>query len=393
LLGLLRRRDFALLWTASLVSVAGDWVMYAALPFFVFTRTGSTTATAGMIAAELGPSALLGPAAGVYVDRWERKRVIVGANLAQAAAVLALLLVTSGRWLWLVYVVAAAQSVAASFAQPAESALLPALVPEDDLAQANALGALNNRLARLAGVPVGGVLLGSLGLVPVVVVDAASFAVAALLVAPIATLTVARSAGERRSSFVRELRDGLALMRTDRGIVLLFAVLGLMTFGGTMLDPLQAAWVRDFLHSGADVYGTLLSVHAAFGIAGTLAVGLVARRVVAKTMIGWSCIVAATALGIRFNVSSLAVAYSLTAVSGVTSVVAAVGVQTLVQQAVRPDFRGRVFGALGASGALLSLAGAAVGGVLGDVVGVRLMLDVASALVALSGAVVLRAFR
>jgi MFS family permease len=393
MLALLRRRDFALLWAASLVSVAGDWVMYAALPFFVFTRTGSTTATAGMIAAELGPSVVLGSAAGVYVDRWERKRVIAVANVVQACAVLSLLLVTGGRLLWLVYVVAAAQSVAASFAQPAESALLPALVPEDDLAQANALAALNNRVARLLGVPVGGVLLGTLGLAPVVVVDAASFAAAAVLVAPIGSAAVARHTAGVSASFVRELRDGFTLVRGDRGIVLLFAVLGLMTFGGTMLDPLQAAWVSDFLHRGADVYGTLLSVHAAFGIMGTIATGAVARRVVPRLMIGWSCIVAAVALGVRFNVSSLPVAYALTAVSGVTSVASAVGVQTLVQQAVRAGFRGRVFGALGASGALLSLGGAVVGGALGDVLGVRPMLDVASALVAISGVVVLRAFR
>jgi MFS family permease len=128
MLSVLRRRDFALLWFGGLISIAGDWVLYAALPFYVYERTGSTIATAGMIVATLLPSVLLGSIAGVFVDRWDRKRVLVLTNLLQAATVSVLLLVPSG-WLWLVYAVAAVQSVLSSFSQPAESALLPSLVP------------------------------------------------------------------------------------------------------------------------------------------------------------------------------------------------------------------------------------------------------------------------
>src|SRR5919201_2958326 len=110
-LALLRRRDFGLLWLGGLVSVAGDWVLYAALPFFVYERTGSTIATAGMIAAELTPGVLLGSVAGVFVDRWDRKPLLVAANLLQAVLSLLLLLVAHGLGLWLVYAVAAAAAV------------------------------------------------------------------------------------------------------------------------------------------------------------------------------------------------------------------------------------------------------------------------------------------
>jgi MFS family permease len=78
---------------------------------------------------------------------------------------------------------------------------------------------------------------------------------------------------------------------------------------------------------------------------------------------------------------------------GTTSVVSAVGVQTLVQQVVPEGFRGRVFGALGVTGSLLSLAGAALGGALAEAVGTVPVLDFASVLVVLGGLVVLRAFR
>src|SRR4051795_6504169 len=164
MLPVLRRRDFALLWVGGLVSVAGDWVLYAALPFYVYERTGSTLATAGMIVAELAPSFVLGSVAGVFVDRWDRRRVLVAANLAQAAAVALLLVVARGGPLWIVFAVAAVQAAAAAFAIPAESALLPSLVPDEDLVPANALNALNNRLGRLIGLPIGAALYGALGL-------------------------------------------------------------------------------------------------------------------------------------------------------------------------------------------------------------------------------------
>src|SRR3990170_672516 len=108
MLSVLRRRDFALLWSSGLISIAGDWLLHVALPFFVYERTGSTIATAGMIVASLTPAVLLGTFAGVFVYRWDRKRVLVVTNLLQAATVALLLLVPGEGWLWLVYVVAAA---------------------------------------------------------------------------------------------------------------------------------------------------------------------------------------------------------------------------------------------------------------------------------------------
>ena len=88
----LRRRDFALLWFSGLISVAGDWVLMIALPYYVYVTTGSTLATAGMTAAELAPAILLSSFTGVFADRWDRKRILVVANLLQALVVASLLL-------------------------------------------------------------------------------------------------------------------------------------------------------------------------------------------------------------------------------------------------------------------------------------------------------------
>jgi hypothetical protein len=115
-------------------------------------------------------------------------------------------------------------------------------------------------------------------------------------------------------------------------------------------------------------------------------------RLAPRLLVGWSSIAAGIALAVRYNVPSVPLALGLSLFVGLTSVASAVGVETLVQRAVRDDYRGRVFGALGATGSLLSLLGALTAGVLAEVVGLVTMLNVASALIVLAGVVVLRAF-
>jgi MFS family permease len=399
-LAVLRRRDFGLLWLAGLVSVAGDWVLMAVLPYVVYDRTGSVLATAGMVAAELAPSILLSSFAGVFVDRWDRRRVLVVANVLQALVVTALLLVSDGT-LWVVYVVATAQSAVASFSQPAESALLPTLVPTDQLVAANSLNVLNNRLGRLAGVPLGAVLLAVAGLPVVVVVDALSFLVAAALVAamtrPSADVeevgdTVA-DAGSAAARFWAEWLAGLRVVREDRTIAVLFIVFGLMTFGGTMLDPLFVPWVRDVLGDGIGAVAVLMTASSLAGIAGSLVVGSIGHRSSPRTLIGWSSVVAGALLLVRFNVPVLWVAIALSVLGGVTAVASSVGVESLAQERTPAHLRGRVFGSLQATIWLMSLLGAVVGGIAGELVGLLPALDLASVLVGLSGVVVLALLR
>lgn len=378
-----------------MVSVAGDWVLNAALPFYVYDETGSTMATAGMIVARLAPSVALGSVAGVFVDRWSRKRVLVWTNLLQAAVVTVLLVIPMTGSLWVVFLVAATQSVVSSFSSPAESALLPSLVGPDELLAANALNTLNNRLARLVGVPVGGLLLAYVGLEAIVIVDAVSFAAAALLIAPITAPSAPRVVAQASSSwksFRREWLEGLGLVRRDRTIALLFLVLGLMTFGGTMLDPLTVAWVRDVLDEGPQVFTWILTVHAASGILGSLLVGGVGQRFTPRDLIGWGSLAAGAALALRYNVPSLGLALAMSAVAGLTSVASSTGVETLAMQSVRDELRGRVFGSLNATLSLLSLAGAAIGGVAAELVGLVPSLNIATGLIALAGIVVLRAY-
>src|SRR5262249_41661507 len=134
-------------------------------------------------------------------------------------------------------------------------------------------------------------------------------------------------------------------------------------FGGTMLDPLAAPWVRDVLHGGTAVYALLMTVHAASGIVGSLLVASVGARLSPRLLCGGGSLVAGGLLLVRFNVPVLAVAVGLSAIAGAIAVGSSVGVDTLAQQRVPDAYRGRIFGTLQATIWLLSLLGALVGGI------------------------------
>jgi MFS family permease len=180
---LLRRRDFGLLWTGGLISETGDWFLLVGLPVWVLQITGSSLVTATVFLVGLLPGLVVGPLAGVLVDRWDRRRTLVAVSLAQAAFLLPLLAVDGRDRLWVVYLVMAVEASLAQHNDPARNALVPALVSRDDLVGANALIGLNGNLARLAGSPLGGILVEVAGLPGLVIGDAASFLLGAALIA------------------------------------------------------------------------------------------------------------------------------------------------------------------------------------------------------------------
>jgi MFS family permease len=353
MLATLRQRNFALLWCAGLISLIGARAMMTALPFYVYQQTGATLATAALFTAAYLPMVLLGSVAGVFVDRWDRKRIMVLTNLIQAFGMLLLLLVRSGAWFWLVCLVAFVETSVAMFFSPAERALLPRLVREDQLIPANALAGLNDNIARLAGPPIGGALLGLLGLGSVALVDSASFLLAAVLIALISVSS--RPAREQVdvadavvSSWLRVWRewlDGLKVVRKDRLIAALFVVFGVTSLGGTIIDPLYAPFVRSVLHGGAAALGWLSTIGALGGLLGGLIVGQFGRKVPPRHLTGVGTVVVGMLMLVIYNQTSLPVVMVLGFVLTVPVVGAGVGSSTLLQTGVPDAYRGRVFGA------------------------------------------------
>jgi MFS family permease len=383
MLAILRQRNFALLWLGGLISFVGDWVLFIALPVYVYDLTGSALATGGMFIAQTAPKLLFGSIAGVFVDRWDRKRTMIVANLLSAAALLLLLPVRSTAELWLVYLAAFLQAAITLFFQPAESALVPALAGEQHLIHANALIALNWEITRLVAPPLGGLAMALLGLDAVIAIDSISFLLSAMLIALIALpaadrvqLAAMRTASAWRAVW-HDLAEGFRLVRRDQLVRALFLIIGVAMVAEGIINVLGFPWLKQVLHGDALTRGWMTSAQAVGGLIGGLLIGRLSRLVRPGHLIGLSGIVLGSVSLLLINITALPIKESLwlpTALllkllQGVPIMGLFVSIDTLLQQSVPDRYRGRIFGAYGAISALTMLGGQAAASLLGDRVG------------------------
>lgn len=377
--GLLFRRDFALVWTASLISATGDWVLLIGLPIYVYQLTGSTLATSAMFVAELVPQIVLGTVAGVFVDRWDRRLTMVAANGVLALVLLPLALVRSADEVWIVYVVAFTESLVTRFLRPAEAAMLPRIVAREDLVAANSLGSFSSNTSRLVGPTLGGILAGVYGLGAVAAFDSLTFALAAALVLFVRAsgvpdrvdLDAASAAARRFAAFGREWRDGLGLVARSQVVRVLFVLAALSSVGEGSMGVLFVVWINKVIGGTALEYGWFMTAQAVGGLLGGIALapmlrGRSPRRVLGVASILFGLLDAALFASPLFR-PEIAVGLFIIAIVGITTVAFGAGFNTLIQTSVEDRYRGRVFGAIFATMALLRLASTLIAGVLGGI--------------------------
>ncbi len=392
MLALLRRRNFALLWFGGLISLMGDYTLFVGLPIYVYQLTGSTLATSGMFVAGLLPHLLVGSIAGVFVDRWDRKRTLVIANVALGLLLLPLLLVRSEGGLWVVYLVALLQSAVGQFVRPAENALLPTLVEEEHLLPANALNSLNNNIARLVGPPLGGAIAATLGLTGIALIDAASFFLAALLIALISKPASAAKEDHQAAPDVavkgwvrvwREWLAGLRVIKGRRDVSFVTALLAVTALGEGVFSVLFLVFVSDVLHGGARELGRLMGAQAVGGLIGGTVVGWVGDKLSLSRLLGFSSIAFGLGDLAVFNYpayfSGIWLGVLFMAFVGVPGVGFSTSINTLLQSGVEDGYRGRVFAAVDTTQALMQLIGTLLAGTLGGLLSVVTVLNVQGA--------------
>src|SRR5437660_974260 len=141
-LQLLRQnRNFRLLYIGQAISQLGDWFNAVAVYALLLDLTGSATAVAWMLITQYLPVALVGPLAGVIVDRVNRRRLMIAADVLRGVVVLGLLFVRSAETVWIAYVVTALTMSASAFFEPARTATIPNITSSEELLPANALAA------------------------------------------------------------------------------------------------------------------------------------------------------------------------------------------------------------------------------------------------------------
>ena len=264
----LRHRQFRLLWTGMTVSLLGDGIFYVALPWQVYELSNAPTALSVVGIAMTVPHIVLLLIGGVVSDRFDRRRVMMVADLLRGAAVAALgiLSLSGGLRLWHLVVMAAVFGAGTAFFGPAFDAIVPEIVPEDQLTQANALDQFVRPAAwRMLGPALGGWIVAAFGGRTGIafVADAATFGVSVLSLALMhrAVRSAANEATGEAESPWREIRAGFAYVRSQ---VWLWGTLVAATFAYlAFLGPTEVLLpyvVKYDLHAGAGTLGTILAI-------------------------------------------------------------------------------------------------------------------------------------
>jgi Na+/melibiose symporter-like transporter len=405
--------DLRFLLGAGVVSLTGDWVLGIGLGYYVYVLTGSTLASAGMLLAMFLPSILLSSVAGVFVDRWNRKTTMVVSNLLLAVGLVPLLFVHHSDQVWVVYAVMAWEGTVELFFAPAEQAMIPHLVADDDLTTANALNGQIRDISRLVGSALGGIIVASGGITALTLADMATFVVSAFLVSRIATsgrAETAVSAGEpepddptdlppisvpKGRALAREWVDGLRVATTHRAlrVVLIFALI--TTTGEGIMGTLFVPFVRDVLHGSGQEYGLIVSVQAIGGVAGGLVAATLGQRVSAVMMFGVGAVIFGFIDLVMFLYPLVWVeiwpAAACMILVGIPGAVTVAGLTTVLQRSTSDAYRGRVFGALGAVKGMAVIVGTISAGFLGESVGIVAILAFQGVGYMVAGAVVILA--
>jgi MFS family permease len=269
-LAALRERDFRLLFSAQAISVVGDLLVPVALAFAVLDLTGSAADLGFVLTARLVPMVLFMLAGGVWADRIPRRTLMIASHLVRLAsqAALGALLVTGHARIWELVVLQVVHGAATAFYRPASSGIVPQLVPPERLQQANALMWGMIGAAGILGPSIAGVLLATVGAGWAILGDAASFGVAALLLARMRMPALPPPAP---TSFVRELADGWREVVSRRWVwtsiasFSVFQLVVLATLG--VLGPLVA---RDSL-GGSSAWALIVAAFGAGSLLGNLA--------------------------------------------------------------------------------------------------------------------------
>ncbi len=331
---------FRWLWLANLVSRLGDWLGFVALNLYVFDLTGSATALAGLLAVEAIPALLISPIAGVVVDRFRRRQVMIVSNLAAALVFALLPLMTS---LWQIYVLALLSRVVFSFFQPAERALIPDLVGKDQVLRANSDLSLVDNFTLIVGPAIAGFLVAASSAAVAFWADAVSFVIAVLFITRLGGEIPRTRTDQQASGWLDDLKFGLRYAFSQQAIRVLLITTFVAAFSGAALVTIEVVYIKDVLKGGDVGYGLLYSV-AGVGaiIASTNATRWVRRFSLPRLYVG-----AFLLTGLMFfPYANVQILWFVILVAGLHTVPWVLGyilVDTMLQQWVADEVQGRIF--------------------------------------------------
>jgi DHA3 family macrolide efflux protein-like MFS transporter len=383
---------FGALWGGQAVSLFGSALVQFALVWWLTTTTKSATVLTTATLAAMLPNVLLGPLAGVLVDRWNRRIVMLVADavVAGATLLLAALFAADVAQVWHVYVLMLVRAMGGAFQQPAMTASTSLMVPEKHLARVAGFNQSLNGGMGIIAPPVGALLLEALPLQTVLAIDVITALVGILplffvfVPQPVKQSSQAQTA---KPSFLSDLRDGLRYVVSWPGMLTLLGMALVINFVLTPAASLIPLLVSEHFRGGAVQFATLDAVFGAGVIAGgiLLAVWGGFRRRIHTSLMGL------IGLGTGFALLGLAPANAFwlaLVAAGITSVMQAFcngPLMAIMQATIAPDMQGRVFSLVVAGSSAMAPLGLLIGGPVAEVLGVQAWFIIGGSVCALMG--------
>lgn len=374
---ILRIADYRRVWMAQAISDLGDGTTFLLLLLVVNELTHSVTLLAIMSIALVLPRFTVGLLAGVYVDRWDRRRIMLAADLARAVIVLGFAVGQTAALVPLLIVLALVESSVGSFFNPARGALLPHIVPARGLPAANSLSQATLMVATVGGSGIAGLLFGAFHTAwPGFVIDAVTFLVSFLIVSRVSAAagTISRDEVHVRAAprgVFHSLTEGLTVVRHSR--LLAGTLLGAATtmLGLGAVNVLFVPLLVDDLHVAP---AWMAAIDGAQALAMVLAATVVARlmaRVSAQAIItGALAGIAVFTLALA-GVSSIWQVIALLFFAGWLVTPLSSAMATVVQTSVADSLRGRIGSLLSAAMSTANVASMALAGIFADLLTTR----------------------
>jgi MFS family permease len=262
-------RNYRLLWLGQIVSQLGDWFNSVAIYALLLELTGSATSVALMIIVQFLPMAVIGPVAGVVVDRVNRRRLMIAADILRGLVIMVLLMVRRPDQVWIAYAVMGSVVSLTAFFEPARTAVIPNVTTRSQLLTANALSSATWSAMLAIGAGVGGIVTALLGRNTAFVVNAASFLVSAIIISRTSFSAdppeAKRPAGWRSLTGLGDLLEGIRFVRSDRHVAALMLVKAGWGVAGGVLLVMTVLGERVFPVGGSAAAG-IGALYAARGV-------------------------------------------------------------------------------------------------------------------------------
>jgi MFS family permease len=378
---LIRIRNARIYLLGDVVSTLGDSALWLAMAIWLKELTGSSS-RAGLVTFCYAIGSLASPAGGVIADRFRRRPLLIWSNLCGAVVVLGILLVHDRSQVWIVYLVIFCYGLVGSVIGPAQTALLPSLVPADLLAEANAVQQTLAQGLRIITPLVGAGLFTLVGAGPVAEIDAGTFGVAIVSLLALRVQesrpglpdgSPAANAGEQGQ--VRSITAGFAYIRREPMLraVTIALTLALLSFGFT--ESAGFSVVTAGLHHTASFVGVLVSVLGAGAVVGGLTAAPLLHRLSEGmlTMLGLACAAAGVLL---LALPSLGLVLAGAVLVGFMIPWVNVAAATAIQRRTPSGLLGRVSGAFGLALTLPQVTSVGLGAALIAIVSYRVLLVV-----------------